>query len=211
MRRLCPWCCEPIGIAERSAARCPSCGRPLEDDQGRELRAIDLRYDRVEARLWERFRHMLVVGVPVVAVLSLALSFLHFTAIAFAPLLTVVHLVVVRLYLVREPRRLLGPARRRFLRWLSRLGFLWLGVPGYALAAAPLVGLIPGVGTFAGLTTAAWAYTRWSLTEERDRQPLARWERLLLWGLGGLTLVILAALAAATVLIGWSVAALFSE
>jgi hypothetical protein len=79
--------------------------------------------------------------------------------------------------------RLLGTARRRFVRWLARLGFLWIGIPGYGLAATPILGIVPAVATFAGLTAAVHAYTSWSLTRESQRAPLAGWEVALLWGL----------------------------
>jgi len=208
MRRTCPWCCEPIGVGQRGAARCPACDRPLQDQQGRELRAIDLRYEEVEARLWERFQRMLLVGTPLVALLLFFLPALHVGAVAAAPLLTVIHLVVTRLFLLREPRRLLGTVRRRFVRWLCRLAFFWIGVPGYALAAAPLIGLIPGTVTYVGLTTATWAYAKWSLSEERERAPLARWEKGLLVVLVTLSLVAAAVLALVVAGIGLSVAML---
>jgi hypothetical protein len=154
---------------------------------------------------------MLMVGLPVVAVLSLGLGALHVTAVAAAPLLALVHLVVTRVYLMREPRRLLGRVRQRFLRWLSRLGFLWVGVPGYAAAATPLVGVLAGLGTYAGLTSAAWAYTSWGLYRERDRDPLAAWERWLLRVLVALTLVLMVALLAVAAAVGWSISALLAE
>jgi hypothetical protein len=154
---------------------------------------------------------MLMVGLPVVAVLSLGLPALHVTAVAAAPLLALVHLVVTRVYLMREPRRLLGRVRQRFLRWLSRLGFLWIGVPGYAVAATPLAGVVAGLGTFAGLTSAAWAYTRWGLSRERDRDPLASWERWLLRVLVVLTVLLIVAIVTVAAVVGWSVSALLSE
>jgi len=104
--------------------------------------------------------------------------------------------------------RLLGPARKRFVRWLSRLGFLWIGIPGYGLAAAPLVGIAPAVATYAGLTAAMHAYTRWSLRREFERAPLAGWEKALLWGLAVATLAALALLAALVAALGWSAAAI---
>jgi len=129
-------------------------------------------------------------------------------AVAVAPLVVVVHLIVVRAWLVREAMRLLGTARRRFVRWLARLGFLWIGVPGYGLAATPLLGIVPAVATFAGLTAAVHAYTSWSLTRESQRAPLAGWEKALLWGLALATLVALAGLAVLVALLGWSATAI---
>jgi hypothetical protein len=197
--RSCPWCREPLAVARQGGDRCPACDRPLLDDAGRELRAIDLRYEEVEAELWRRFGKLIMVGAPVVALVVLALPTLHVGAVAAAPLLAVIHLVVARLYLVRNARRFLGPVRRRFVRWLGRLGYLWVGVPGYAMAAAPVVGVIPGLGTYLGLTTATWAYVRWSLAEEYHREPLAGWEK---WLLGLLIAASLAAAVATALMLG---------
>jgi hypothetical protein len=136
--KICPWCLEPVALAARKAERCPRCDRPLLDEAGHELRPIDLRYERTKEQQQERFLQLLLIGVPVALVLAIGLSALHLAAVAAAPLVVVVHLIVVRAWLVRETMRLLGAARRRFVRWLARLGFLWIGVPGYGLAATPL-------------------------------------------------------------------------
>jgi len=208
MSRTCPWCCEPLGLADRKAVECSHCGRPLLDDVGRELRHLDLRYEQVAERQQHRYWQMLLVGVPVVVVVVLVLPMLHLGAVAAAPLLVVIHLVVVRLWLLAGVSRLLGARRRRFVRWLTRLSFLWIGVIGYGLAAAPLVGLIPGVATYVGLTTLAHSYASWSLAQERQRAPLARWERVVLWALVITTMVMLAAVAIVAALVGWSAAAI---
>lgn len=208
MTTTCPWCREPLGFRQRKADQCPHCDRPLSDEEGQELRAIDLRYEQVEVRLWERWKRMLVIGGPVVAVVLVGLPLLHLGAVAMAPLFALVHLIVVRMYLLRKPQSLLGPRRRLFVRWLGRLVFLWVGVPGYALAAVPLAGLVPGLITYGGLTTAAWAYLRWSLAEERDRAPLSRWEKWLLIGLVTLSIVVLVVLLVLGTAAGLSVAAL---
>ena len=208
MGKVCPWCLEPFTHSERKSVRCPRCGRPLLDEAGRELRAIDLRYEQTAEQQQERFLQLLLIGVPVALVLAVGLSALHLAAVAVAPLVVVVHLVVVRVWLVREAMRLLGAARRRFVRWLARLGFLWIGVPGYGLAATPILGIVPAVATFAGLTAAVHAYTSWSLTRESQRAPLAGWEKALLWGLALATLLALAGLTALVALLGWSATAI---
>jgi len=204
----CPWCRESLGIGSRKTDRCPHCDRPLTDEVGRELRAIDLRYDDVEARLWERWKRMLLIGSPVVVAILIGIPLIHLGAVAMAPLFAVVHLIVVRVYLIREAQRVLGARRRLFVRWLGRLVFLWVGVPGYAMAVVPLAGLIPGLITYGGLTTAAWTYVRWSLAEERDRAPLSRWEKWLLIGLLTLSIVALVALVSLGAAAGFSVVAL---
>jgi hypothetical protein len=206
--KVCPWCLEPLKLSERKAVRCPRCDRSLVDDAGRELRPIDLRYERTVAQQRERFPQVLMIGVPVAIVVAIGLSMLHLAAVAAAPLVVVVHLVAVRLWLVRDAQRLLGPARKRFVRWLSRLAFLWIGIPGYGLAAAPLVGILPAVATFAGLTAAAHTYTGWSLAREFERAPLSGWEKALLWILALATLAALIGLAALVALLGWSAAAI---
>jgi len=206
--KVCPWCLEPLRLSERKAVRCPRCDRSLVDDAGRELRPIDLRYDSTVAQQQERFPQVLMIGGAIVLVIAIGLSTLHLAAVAAAPLIVVAHLVAVRLWLVRDAMRLLGPARKRFVRWLSRLGFLWIGIPGYGLAAVPLVGIAPAVATFAGLTAAVHAYTGWSLTREFDRAPLAGWEKALLWILALATLAALIGLAALVALLGWSAAAI---
>ena len=208
MGKVCPWCLEPLRPSERKAVRCPRCDRPLLDEAGRELRPLDLRYEQVVERQHDRFLQMLIIGVPAVLVLALGLSTLHVGAVAVAPLVVVVHLIVVRVWLVRDARRLLGATRRTFVRWLSRLSFLWLGIPGYGLAAAPLVGVVPAVATFTGLTAAVHAYSSWSLGRERQRAPLAGWEKALLWGLAAVTLLAVVIVAALLALVGWSATAI---
>lgn len=170
------------------------------------MRPVDLCHDEVVATQRERFHRVLEVGLPLAALVGLLLPWLHLAAAGVAPLLAVLHLVVVRLVLVGRARRLLGPARRLFNRWMSRFAFLWLGVPGYGLAALPVAGVVVAVGTFAGLTALVHHYTLWSLSRERARQPLAGWEKLVLAGLAVLTAVALAALLLLAVLVGGAVA-----
>jgi hypothetical protein len=178
------------------------------DSNGTELRSIDLRYQGVEETQCERFRAFQMVGGPVVAALSAAMPLLHAAALFVVPLLAVCHLLTVRLVLVRDANRLLGPARRRFNRWLARFAFLWIGLPGYALTATPVVGIAFGAGTYLLLNTAIHGYARWSLRREHLRQPLATWETLLMVTLAVATLLLFLVLIGVTVLLGWSVAAL---
>ncbi len=206
MARSCPWCCEPLGRARQN--ECPHCGRVLVDDTGRELRDIDVRYTNTEEAQCERYRQFILIGVPVVAVAALAMPFLHFGAIAAAPLLAVIHLVAARWYLVGDSFRLLGRTRRQFNRWLARFSFLWLGVPGYAAMVTPILGILVGVATFAGLSSVVHLYARWSLEQEYRRLPLLTWEKTLITVLAVATLLVLAALLALAGVMGWSVAAL---
>jgi hypothetical protein len=206
MARRCPWCCEALPWRSRAVAECPHCGRPLRAEGGDSLRPLDLRYDDVVAQQRQRFLVLLQFGLPVVAVVALLMPLLHLAAAGLVPVLVVAHLVTVRLVLVGPARRLLGSGRRLFNRWLSRLAFLWLGVPGYGLAAVPVAGVLVGVGVFAGLTAAVHQYTLWSLERERCRQPLALWEKLILGALVLLTVVLLVTVVVLAVLLGTAVA-----
>jgi amino acid transporter len=149
-----------------------------------------------------------LIGVPVVAVVALTMPFLHFGAVALAPLLAVIHLVAARWYLVGESLRLLGRTRRQFNRWLARFSFLWVGVPGYAAMVTPLLGILVGAATFAGLTSIVHLYARWSLEQEHRRLPLLTWEKTLMTVLAVATLLLVAILVALAAAMGWSVAAL---
>lgn len=167
-----------------------------------------MRYSRTERAQCERFRMFVMIGVPMVAVVAVAMPFLHLGAVALAPLLAVVHLVVARWYLTGHAFRLLGRTRRQFNRWLARFSFLWLGVPGYAAMVTPVVGIMIGVATFTGLTSIIHAYTRWSLAREYRRLPLLTWEKVLLAVLALATLLVLVVLLVVAAGLGWSVTAL---
>jgi hypothetical protein len=156
----------------------------------------------------QRFREVLLAGTAVVAVVSLLLPLAHVGAALVVPLLMVGHLVTLNLVLVRDARRLLGARRRLFTRWICRLSFLWIGVPGYGLAAVPLVGVAAGVATFAGLTALSHSYIRWSLERERQRLPLALWETVVLIGLVVLTVLALLVLGGLALVLGWSISKL---
>jgi hypothetical protein len=171
------------------------CDRPLADESGNQLREVDLVYDAVVAR--ERARRMtfLARGTPLAALVSLGAPLLH-GALAFVsiPLFMIAHGVALRLYLVREPRRLLGTRRRFFARHIARGTFLVLTAIGYALTAVPAAGAIAGAITFAGVTWLTQEHLMWSLAQERRRQPPLLWEKLVL---AGIVLTVLGILAAA--------------
>lgn len=167
-----------------------------------------MRYDRTEEAQWARYWQFLVVGVPGVAVVAVAMPFLHFGAVALAPLSAVIHLVVARWYLTGDSLRLLGRTRRQFNRWLARFSFLWVGVPGYAAMVTPVAGIAIGAATFAGLTSIVHFYARWSLEREYRRLPLLTWEKTLLVVLAVATLLVIAALLVLAAAMGWSVTAL---
>ncbi len=205
MLRRCPWCHEPLPARTRDGA-CPHCGRPLTGADGRALRPLDLRYEGVRVRQEERLGRLLPAGTATAAAIALVMPLLHLGVAAAAPVLVVVHLVVVRLVLLREARLLLGRRRRFFTRWLTRLVFLWLGVPGWGLAAVPALGVLSGAATFAGLTWGAHAYALLSLDRERQRLPLLLWEKALLVLLASLTAIAVLVLVLSALLLGWGVA-----
>lgn len=207
MLHRCPWCLEPLSRGERRLSECPHCEHPLAGPGG-EPGELELRYDRVEARQQARAREVLTWGTPVVAVLAVAASLLHVGGLVLAPLLAATHLVVLRLYVVREGRSYLGPTRRLFTRWSARFAFLWLGLPGYASMAVPFVGIVSGIATFLVLTEVVHVYAAWSLERERSKQPLLGWEKVLMASVAAVTVLVVAGLLLGALVLGWSAVAL---
>ena len=207
MPHRCPWCLESLSLGQRKASSCPHCERPLDGPDG-EPRELDLRYEAIEARQRARVQEVLQWGVPAVAVLAVTASLIHIGGVLLAPLVAVVHLVVLRIYVLREARQYLGPTRRLFTRWIARFAFLWLGLPGYAAMAIPLAGIVGGVATFVVLTEVVHVYTAWSLARERSRQPLLAWETVLMATLATITIVVIVGIVIGGVVVGWSVVTL---
>ena len=204
MARTCPWCLEPLPVRS-SSAECPFCERPLGDEG--EPQALSLRCERVEAAQADGFRRMLTWGVPIAAGIAIVMPVVHVGALAVVPLLLAVHLVIVRVFLVRDAQRLLGPVRRLLNRWLARFAFLWIGLPGYGAMTVPVVGIVMGAGTFALLTTIVHVSTLVSLQRERSGQELALWEKLVPTVLAVLSLVLLVLVIGFAIVFGWSVMA----
>ncbi len=207
MPHRCPWCLQPLSLGQRKASSCPHCERPLDGPDG-EPRELDLRYEAIEARQRARVQEVLQWGVPAVAVLAVTASLIHIGGVLLAPLVAVVHLVVLRIYVLREARQYLGPTRRLFTRWTARFAFLWLGLPGYAAMAIPLAGIVGGLATFVVLTEVVNVYTAWSLARERSRQPLLVWETVLMATLATITIVVIVGIVIGGVVVGWSVVTL---
>jgi hypothetical protein len=205
MPSRCPWCLEPLTLGERKASSCPHCDRPLVGPEG-EPRELDLRYELIEARQRARVQEVLQWGVPAIAVIAVAASLIHIGGVLLAPIVALVHLVVLRVYVVREARRYLGPTRRLFTRWVARFAFLWLGLPGYASMAVPLAGIVGGVATFVVLTEVVHVYTAWGLARERSHQPLLAWEKVMMATLAAISIVVIAGIIVGGVVIGWSAA-----
>lgn len=209
--RTCPWCLGRLERAARQAPACPRCGRARFDAQGLPLRPIDVRFDRLVAEQATRFDLLIRLGPAVAGVALLPLPLLHLTLtpLLVVPLLLAATLISLNLFLYRPARRTLGPTRRLFHRWLARLGVVWVGAPLYSLSTIPVLGALIGAGTFAGLAWALHHYTLWSLGRERDRRPLAVWERVTLIVLTVLLLIVLNLLLLLTVLVGWGLNRLF--
>jgi hypothetical protein len=149
-------------------------------------------------------------GSGVAAVIFLLLPLLHLaisTAVV-VPLALLAHVLVLRIVLIRQARSLLNRSRRFFVRWICRLSILWLGTLGYSLTALPVIGVVPGVVTFVGLTALVHHYTLWSLARERQGLPLALWEKLTLISLALMTVVLIVVMAVIAALVGWSLARL---
>jgi hypothetical protein len=173
-----------------------------------EPQARELRFKKVEAAQTTAYRQLLMWGTPAAAVIAIVMPFFHIGALAVVPLLVAVHLVVVRVGLVREGQRLLRPMRRFLNRWLTRFVFLWIGLPGYGAMTVPVVGLFLGAGTFALLTTIVHVSTAVSLERERSAKDLARWEKVVPIVLAVVSVGLILLLVGLAALFGWSVMAI---
>lgn len=205
MTRSCPWCLEPLPVRQ-TPPECPHCGSPLGTEA--EPKALELRSERVEAAQSEAFRRLLAYGAPIVAVIAIAMPFVHIGALAVVPLLIAVHLVIVRVVLVRDAQRLLRPMRRLLNRWLARFSFLWIGLPGYGAMTVPVAGVVLGVGTFALLTSIVHVSTAVSLERERSGKELARWEKVVPIVLAVISIGLILLAIGVAALFGWSVMAI---
>jgi len=208
MTRSCPWCLEPLPVRQ-TPPECPHCRRPLGENG--ELQARELRFKKVEAAQVAAYRRLLAWGAPTVAVIAIAMPFVHIGALAVVPLLVAVHLVIVRVVLVRDAQRLLRPMRRFLNRWLARFSFLWIGLSGYGAMTIPVVGVVLGAGTFALLTSIVHVSTTVSLNRERTGQELAPWEKLVPVVLAVISIGLILLAIGVAALFGWSVMAIMEK
>jgi hypothetical protein len=165
----------------------------------------------VEAAQAAAYRRLLVWGAPTVVVIAIAMPFAHIGAMAIVPLLVAVHLVIVRVVLVRDAQRLLRPMRRLLNRWLARFSFLWIGLPGYGAMTVPVIGVVLGAGTFALLTSIVNVSTAVSLERERSGKELARWEKLVPIVLAVISIGLILLAIGVAALFGWSVMAIMER
>lgn len=185
---------------------CPRCTKPLKGDDGRELRPIDLRFLELRDAQEAQFSRFLSIGTVLAAAVGLVVPLTHLGAAALIPLMVVGHLMAVRFFLIKDAGRYVGPARRFFTRWISRLSFLWIGSVGYGFAVIPVAGAAVAAGTFAALTWLVHNYVLWSLEREKNRRALALWEKAVLAFLAVATVVMLVVVVVLTVAVGWSAA-----
>jgi hypothetical protein len=165
----------------------------------------------VETAQSAAFRRFLAYGVPIAAVIAVVMPFVHIGALAVVPLLVAVHLVIVRVVLVRDAQRLLRPMRRMLNRWLARFSFLWIGLPGYGAMTVPVVGVVLGAGTFALLTSIVHVSTAVSLNRERTGQDLALWEKLVPIVLAVISIGLILLAIGIAALFGWSAMAILER
>ena len=208
MTRSCPWCLEPLPVRP-NPLECPHCGRPL--GEAGEPKARELRFQKVEAAQTAAYHRLLGWGVPTVAVFAIAMPFIHIGALAVVPLLVAVHLVFVRVVLVRDAQRLLRPVRRLLNRWLVRFSFLWIGLPGYGAMTVPVVGVFLGAGTFVLLTSIVHVSTTVGLNREHAGQDLAPWEKLVPVVLAVISIGLILLAIGVAAFFGWSVMAIMER
>ena len=77
------------------------------------------------------------------------------------------------------------------------------------LLMIPLKMLMVGLAWQLGLTAIVHGYTLWSLHRERQRAPLALWEKLVLVSLAVITVALLVFVLCAAIVLGWSMTWLY--
>lgn len=205
LEQACPWCREALSSGDWASGFCPHCEREIVDGEGRELRALDLRYERLEEELRRRLRKLLVVGTPIALLLGFLLPWLHVAVVFLLPAMLLAHLATVRLYLQGVGRPYYGLGRSFTTRWMTRLVFLWIGGPLYGLAVIPVLGAAISGLSFAGLSFLAVLYEQRNLRREIERRPLAGWEKVVLALLSALTLALVLAVLIGALLLGLTV------
>lgn len=208
MTRSCPWCLEPLAVRQ-TPPECPHCGSTLGEEG--EPKALELRFKKVEAAQAAAYRRLLAWGVPTAAVIAIVMPFVHIGALAVVPLVVAIHLVIVRVMLVRDAQRLLRPMRRLLNRWLARFSFLWIGLPGYGAMTVPVVGVVLGAGTFVVLTSIVNVSTAVSLNREHRGQELASWEKLVPVVLAVLSIGLILLVIGFAAIFGWSAMAIMEK
>ena len=161
---------------------CPRCARPISDDEGRNLRPLDLDF---EARLAEMDARALANTKKgaVVALVVCLLMFMPPISWFGGGLLVILQMIWVRVAIIAPYRKHFGTGRRIVTRWITRLAVATgatLHLPAQAGGLAFGTFIISPI-VFAGLCAAAWRYHRWHLQRERAHLPVAWFEKILLW------------------------------
>lgn len=181
----CPHCMSSLRVLFRAPDACPHCERSLKDSDGATLRAVDKDFDSLLQGLDDQSLKRLKSGTLVCAVLSgcnafgIALPFL----LPILPTIIAIQQIVWARPLICAPyAKYFSPSRRIVSRWLSRF-FV------FTMASLHVHGMFPGINLVQIITSpiifvitcgTSWAYFRFHLQRERDRQPVLFVEKVLL-------------------------------
>lgn len=160
------------------AEGCPSCTKPLRDEQGRAIRRIDVDFETrlvtLDVRSWERLK----LGTWIALAIS-AVGAVPFLGPAAGLVIVVFNLVWARWALAAPYRRYMGGARRIVVRWISRIVALFL-IGFHSSFAVPFLPILTGPLVFAGICALVWWYHRFHFVRERERLPILLFEKILL-------------------------------
>ncbi len=195
---------------------CPHCERPLKDGSGNALREIDKDFEGLRERLDAQTLRRLKGGTLICALLSasnalgIALPFL----LPLLPTIIMIQQIIWARPLISAPyARNFSPSRRIVTRWLSRF-FV------FTMASLHIHGVVPGANLVQFVTSpliflitcgTTWAYHRFHLQREHDRQPVLFVEKVLLVLGGLLALLALAGLIGTAMLLGGLLKSLSGE
>jgi len=169
----------------RTPDTCPRCERSLKDESGAVLREIDRDFEGLRQRLDAQSLQRLKTGTIVCEALAIAQlgGGCLGPLIAVLPTLLLIQQIVWARPLISAPyARHFSPSRRMVTRWLSRF-FVFtmaslhahgaiLGLNLAQWAISPIIFVVT-CGT-------TWAYHRFHLQRERDRQPILLVEKVVL-------------------------------
>lgn len=186
---------------------CPRCERPLKDESGATLREIDRDFEGLRERLDQSSLERMKSGTLVCAILSAAnaLGIVLPFLLPILPTIIAIQQIVWARPLISGPyARHFAPSRRIVTRWLSRF-FV------FTMASFHIHGVFPGANLaqvvvspviFVVTCGTCWAYHRFHLQRERDRQPVLLVEKVLLVLAGLFALLALAGLIGVAMLLG---------
>ncbi len=175
----CPHCMTDVPSLLRAPDECPHCGRALKDSAGHRVRDLDQDFGTIRDQLHEQSLRRLKQGTIVCVVLSLANGF---APVVFAPLIFIQQVIWARPLISAPYARHFSTSRRIVTRWLSRF-FV------FSMASIHVGGAVPGVHfalviaspiVFVLTCGTTWAYHRFHLQREHDREPVMFVEKVLL-------------------------------